>query len=128
VAVTPDELGDDWNNCKLHLPLFVYWNEQFFGQANAGSDMQFSFSRLISHAAKTRSLIAGTIIGSGTVSNYDQTVGCSCIVEHRVIEIVSLGAAKTEFMRYGDNVRIVMFDDHGQSIFGAIEQEVKPWS
>ncbi len=127
VAVTPDELGDDWNNCKLHLPLSVYWNKQCFGRANTGSDMQFSFSRLINHAAKTRSLIAGTIIGSGTVSNFDQTVGCSCIVEQRVIEITSLGAAKTEFMKYGDNVRIEMFDKQGQSVFGAIEQEVKPW-
>ena len=127
VAVTPDELGDAWSNSKLHLPLSVYWNEQLFGQANAGIDMQFSFSRLISHAAKTRRLTAGTIIGSGTVSNYDQTVGCSCIVEQRVIEIVDSGAAKTEFMRYGDSVRIEMFDNLGQSIFGAIEQKVQRW-
>ncbi len=127
VAVTPDELGDDWRNCKLHLPLSVYWNEQLFGHANAGVDMQFSFSRLIHHAAKTRRLSAGTIIGSGTVSNYDQTVGCSCIVEQRVIEIVAFGAANTEFMRYGDKVRIEMFDKQGQSVFGAIEQVVKPW-
>ncbi len=125
VVVTPDELGDDWRNCKLHLPLSVYWNEQLFGHANAGVDMQFSFSRLISHAARTRSLSAGTIIGSGTVSNYDQTVGCSCIVEKRVIEIVATGAAETEFMRYGDKVRIEMFDKQGLSIFGTIKQEVQ---
>ena len=126
VAVTPDELGGAWNRSKLHLPLSVYWNERLFGQANAGMDMQFSFARLISHAAKTRSLTAGTIIGSGTVSNYDQTVGCSCIVEQRVIEIVDSGAAKTEFMRYGDCVRIAMLDAQGESIFGAIEQKVMP--
>lgn len=126
VAVTPDELGDDWSNSKLHLPLSVYWNEQLFGKANAGKDMQFNFSRLISHAAKTRSLTTGTIIGSGTVSNYDQAVGCSCIVEQRVIEIVASGSPKTEFMHYGDSVRIEMLDNHGQSIFGAIEQVVKP--
>lgn len=127
VVVTPDELGEDWCNCKLHLPMSVYWNEQLFGHANAGTDMQFSFSRLISHAAKTRSLIAGTIIGSGTVSNYDQSVGCSCIVEQRVIEIVANGSPSTEFMNFGDKVRIEMFDKHGQSVFGAIEQEVKAW-
>lgn len=126
VVVTPDELADVWRNNKLHLPLLVHWNERLFGQANAGSDMQFSFSKLISHATKTRSLTAGTIIGSGTVSNYDQSVGCSCIVEQRVIEIVESGTAQTEFMRYGDRVRIEMLDNHSQSIFGAIEQEVKP--
>jgi fumarylacetoacetate (FAA) hydrolase len=125
VAVTPDELGDTWKNGKLHLPLSVYWNEQLFGNANAGTDMQFSFSRLINHAAKTRRLAAGTIIGSGTVSNYDQTVGCSCIIEKRVIEIIESGAAKSEFMHYGDSVRIEMFDNLGQSIFGSIEQKVK---
>ncbi len=127
VAVTPDELGDDWHGGKLHLPLSVYWNEQLFGEANAGTDMQFSFSRLISHAAKTRRLTAGTIIGSGTVSNYDQSVGCSCIVEQRMLEIVASGAPTTEFMRYGDRVRIEMLDRSGESIFGVIEQKVMPW-
>lgn len=127
VAVTPDELGGDWHSGKLHLPLSVYWNEQLFGEANAGTDIQFSFSRLISHAAKTRRLTAGTIIGSGTVSNYDQSVGCSCIVEQRMLEIVASGSPTTEFMRYGDRVRIEMLDRSGQSIFGAIEQKVTPW-
>ena len=98
-----------------------------FGHANAGTDMQFDFAQLISHAAKTRSLSAGTIIGSGTVSNYDQNVGCSCIVEKRVIEIVEAGAAVTEFMRYGDKVRIEMLDSLGCSVFGAIEQVVQEW-
>ena len=126
VVITPDELGDNWNHGKLHLPLSVYWNDKLFGQANAGTDMQFSFPRLISHAAKTRRLSAGTIIGSGTVSNYDQNVGCSCIVEKRVIEIAISGTAKTEFMQYDDRVRIEMLDEQGQSLFGAIEQVVKP--
>ncbi len=127
VAVTPDELGPAWKDSKLHLPLFVFWNEILFGQANAGTDMQFDFSQLISHAAKTRCLSAGTILGSGTVSNYDQTAGCSCIVEKRVIEVVETGAPITEFMRYGDRVRIEMLDAEERSIFGAIEQVVKPW-
>ena len=94
---------------------------------HAGIDMQFDFSNLISHAAKTRCLGAGTILGSGTVSNYDQTVGCSCIVEKRVVEVVETGAPITGFMRYGDRVRIEMLDAAGRSIFGAIEQVVKPW-
>ena len=127
VAVTPDELAPAWKDSKLHLPLFVFWNEILFGQANAGTDMQFDFSQLISHAAKTRCLSAGTILGSGTVSNYDQTAGCSCIVEKRVIEVVETGAPITGFMRYGDRVRIEMLDAEGRSIFGAIEQVVKPW-
>jgi fumarylacetoacetate (FAA) hydrolase len=126
VAVTPDELGAAWEDNKLHLPLKIYWNGQLFGNANAGTDMQFNFAKLINHAAKTRKLAAGTIIGSGTVSNYDSTVGYSCIVEKRVVEIVETGAAVTEFMRFGDHIKIEMFDKQGQSIFGAIEQEVKP--
>lgn len=125
VVVTPDELGDAWRGSKLHLPLSVYWNDQRFGQANAGTDMQFSFARLISHAAKTRILSAATIIGSGTVSNFDQTTGCSCIVEKRVIEIAGSGEPKTDFMSFGDSVRIEMLDQQGQSIFGAIEQRVE---
>jgi len=126
VAVTPDELGPAWQDSKLHLPLTVHWNGHLFGQANAGTDMQFNFTRLIAHAAKSRKLTAGTIIGSGTVSNYDATVGYSCIVEKRVIEIIETGAAATEFMRFGDRVRIEMRDPQGKSIFGAIEQEVRP--
>ena len=126
VAVTPDELGDAWQDSKLNLPLQVFWNEQSFGRANAGIDMQFDFARLISHAAKTRQLSAGTIVGSGTVSNYDPQAGYSCIVEKRVVEIVDIGAAKTDFMRYGDKVKIEMCDAQGNSIFGAINQEVIP--
>lgn len=126
VAVTPDELGKAWNDSKLHLPLKVYWNEQLVGHANAGIDMQFSFARLIHHAAKSRKLAAGTIIGSGTVSNYDSAKGYSCIVEKRVVETVETGAAITEYLRFGDKVRIEMLDTQGDSIFGAIEQEVRP--
>jgi fumarylacetoacetate (FAA) hydrolase len=126
VVVTPDELGAAWEDAKLHLPLKVYWNGQLFGNANAGADMQFSFARLIHHAAKSRKLIAGTIIGSGTVSNYDSTKGHSCIVEKRVVEIIETGAAITEYLRFGDKVRIEMLDVQGHSIFGAIEQEVRP--
>jgi fumarylacetoacetate (FAA) hydrolase len=126
VAVTLDELTDAWQGNKLHRPLAVYWNEQLFGQADAGADMQFDFARLISHAAKTRRLGAGTIVGSGTVSNYDPSAGYSCIVEKRVVEIVESGTAVTPFMRYGDRVRIEMLTPQGQSIFGAIEQVVKP--
>jgi fumarylacetoacetate (FAA) hydrolase len=125
VAVTLDELGASWEDSKLHLPLTVHWNGRLFGQANAGADMQFNFARLIAHAAKTRKLSAGTIIGSGTVSNYDAKVGHSCIAEKRVIEIIETGAAVTEFMRFGDRIRIEMLDQEGQSIFGAIEQEVR---
>ncbi|ESS73819.1 fumarylacetoacetate (FAA) hydrolase [Methyloglobulus morosus KoM1] len=126
VAVTPDELGAAWENTKLHLPLTVAWNGQLFGEANAGEDMQFSFAKLIHHAAKSRKLAAGTIIGSGTVSNVDSTTGYSCIVEKRVVEIIETGVAITEFMRFGDKIRIEMLDGQGDSIFGAIEQEVKP--
>jgi fumarylacetoacetate (FAA) hydrolase len=126
VAVTPDELGASWEDSKLHLPLTVHWNGRLFGRANAGADMQFNFARLIAHAAKTRKLAAGAIIGSGTVSNYDSTVGYSCIAEKRVVEIIETGAAVTEFMRFGDRIRIEMLDQEGQSIFGAIEQEVRP--
>jgi fumarylacetoacetate (FAA) hydrolase len=125
VAVTPDELGAAWEDSKLHLPLTVYWNGGLFGNANAGDDMQFSFARLIHHAAKSRKLAAGTIIGSGTVSNVNPTKGYSCIIEKRVVEIIETGAAITEYMRFGDKIQIEMLDNDGHSIFGAIEQEVK---
>lgn len=126
VAVTPDELGAAWENTKLHLPLNVTWNGKLVGNANAGEDMQFSFARLIHHAAKSRKLAAGTIIGSGTVSNYDLTKGYSCIVEKRVVETVETGTPVTEYLRYGDKIKIEMLDGQGHSIFGAIEQEVRP--
>jgi len=126
VAVTPDELGAAWLDSKLHLPLTVHWNGRLFGRANAGTDMQFNFAKLIAHAAKSRKLTAGTIIGAGTVSNYDSTAGYACIVEKRLVEILETGTAVTEFMRFGDRVRIEMLNQEGQSIFGAIEQEVRP--
>lgn len=124
VVVSPDELGDAWRDCKLHLPLLSYYNSQWFGDPDAGQDMQFSFADLIAHAATTRPLKAGTIIGSGTVSNQDLARGCSCFAEKRVLEIIHAGEATTPFMKFGDRVRIEMIDDSGQSIFGCIEQEV----
>lgn len=125
VVVTPDELGRAWDGAKVHLPLRTYWNGKLFGEPDAGEDMQFDFPQLISHAAKTRSLIAGTLIGSGTVSNVDWHRGYSCIVERRVMEIIEEGTAVTPFMSYGDRVRIEMQDSQGRSIFGAIEQEMR---
>ncbi len=125
VAVTPDELGDAWQHSKLHLPLITHFNGKLFGQPNAGDDMQFNFSQLIHHAAKTRPLTAGTIIGSGTVSNQDVNSGCSCLAEKRVLEIIDSGHATTPFMQFGDTIRIEMFNEKNQSIFGKINQTVK---
>ncbi|MGH8548570.1 MAG: fumarylacetoacetate hydrolase family protein, partial [Methylococcales bacterium] len=125
-AVNPDELGDAWNGIRLHGPLQVYWNGDRFGEADAGVDMHFDFARLISHAAKTRNLQAGTIIGGGTVSNRDLARGFSCIAEKRVMEVIEKGQATTPFMRFGDRVRIEMSDERGESIFGAIDQMVEP--
>ncbi|MEZ5524123.1 MAG: fumarylacetoacetate hydrolase family protein [Pseudomonadales bacterium] len=127
VAVTTDELGDAWDGTRLNLPLLTMLNGELFGQPEAGQDMHFSFPELISHAAKTRRLSAGTLIGSGTVSNRDSRRGASCLVEKRVIEIVSKGKPETEYMKVGDRVRIEMRDRQGDSVFGAIEQEVVPW-
>lgn len=134
VAVTPDELGEAWDGGKLHLPLLVDYNGKPFGRANAGIDMTFDFGQLIAHAAKTRPLVAGTIIGSGTVSNKldggpgkpvrEGGAGYSCIAEIRVIETIEGGSPKTPFMKFGDTVRIEMKDKSGHSIFGAIEQTV----
>lgn len=124
VAVTPDELGDAWDGAKLHLPLYSYLNDSLFGKPDAGTDMTFDFPRLIAHAAKTRTLTAGTIIGSGTVSNCDRTVGSSCIAEKRMLEKVATGEISTPFLQDGDKVKIEMLDKTGQSIFGAIEQRV----
>lgn len=135
VAVTPDELGDAWDGGKLHLPLHADLNGKPFGRANAGIDMTFDFTQLIAHAAKTRPLAAGTIIGSGTVSNKldggpgkpvaEGGAGYSCIAELRMIETIRDGKPSTPFMRFGDTVRIEMKDKTGHSIFGAIEQTVK---
>ncbi|MBB3610397.1 fumarylacetoacetate hydrolase family protein [Rhizobium sp. BK602] len=134
VAVSPEELGAAWDGGRLHLPLHVDLNGQPFGRANAGIDMTFDFPQLIAHAAKTRALVAGTIIGSGTVSNKldggpgrpiaEGGAGYSCIAEIRTVETITRGAPKTPFLQFGDVVRIEMTDEKGHSIFGAIEQTV----
>src|SRR5262249_32303464 len=108
VAVTPDELGEAWRDAKVHLPLLVDLNGERFGAPNAGIDMTFSFADLIAHAAKTRSLGAGSIIGSGTVSNKDTSRGSCCIAERRTLEQLQGGAPQTGFMHYGDRVHIEM--------------------
>ena len=124
VAVTPDELGDAWDGGKVSLPLVVHLNGELFGKPNAGVDMTFEFPKLIAHAAKTRPLGAGAIIGSGTVSNKDRSSGSTCLAEKRMLEIVESGEPKTPFLKFGDRVRIEMLDAHGHSIFGAIDQHV----
>jgi fumarylacetoacetate (FAA) hydrolase len=124
VAVTPAALGDAWRDGKLHGALRSSINGRELGHPDAGIEMQFDFGRLIAHAAKTRPLVAGTIIGAGTVSNQDRSVGSSCLAEVRSIETIEHGKATTGFLRFGDRVRIEMLDDHGRSIFGAIDQEV----
>jgi fumarylacetoacetate (FAA) hydrolase len=126
VAVTPDELGDAWDGGKVHLPLLTYRSGTLVGKPDAGQGMQFDFPALIAHAAKTRPLPAGTIIGSGTVSNADTGRGYSCIVEKRVLEQIESGEARTPYLRHGETVRIEMRDRNGRSIFGAIEQDVQP--
>ncbi|MYN04357.1 2-keto-4-pentenoate hydratase [Pseudoduganella sp. DS3] len=135
VAVTPDELGKDWQDNKLHLPLLVQINRQPFGKPNAGEDMTFSFAQLVAHAAKTRELCAGTIIGSGTVSNKQGNlhgssianggVGYCCLAEVRMYETIESGKPQTGFLQFGDNVRIEMHDAQGKTIFGAIDQTVR---
>lgn len=122
VAVTPDALGNAWDGAKLHLPLITHRGDVLFGKPNAGIDMVFDFGQLIAHAAKTRNLSAGTIIGSGTVSNKDRTVGSSCIVEKQTLEKLDTGEVRTPFLSFGERVRIEMLDANGKSIFGAIEQ------
>jgi fumarylacetoacetate (FAA) hydrolase len=124
VAVTPDVLGDAWDGAKLHLPLRAILNDKLIGQPNAGVDMTFDFGQLIAHAAKTRPLCAGTIIGSGTVSNLDRSNGSCCLAEVRMLEIIANGSASTEFMQFGDRIQIDMHDHSGQSIFGEINQQV----
>ena len=124
VAVTPDELGEAWKDARVHLPLVVHLNGGPFGQPNAGVDMTFDFSQLIAHAAKTRRLGAGTIVGSGTVSNRDRSSGSTCLAERRMLETLEQGKPMTSFLSFGDRVRIEMFDAAGRSIFGAIDQRV----
>ncbi|HRQ65445.1 MAG TPA: fumarylacetoacetate hydrolase family protein [Xanthomonadaceae bacterium] len=125
VFVTPDELGDAWRDGKLHLPLRSWINGEWFGHPEAGEDMQFSFPELVAHAAKTRPLAAGTIVGSGTVANQDESRGASCLAEKRMLEIIREGKPVTPFLRFGDSVRIDMLDAAGHSIFGAIEQRIE---
>ncbi|MEL3890960.1 fumarylacetoacetate hydrolase family protein [Ferrovibrio sp. MS7] len=124
VAVTPDELGDAWKDEKIHLALVSHVNGTKFGAPEAGDDMQFSLAQLIAHAARTRRLRAGCIVGSGTVSNRDASRGFSCLAEIRMIETINEGKPKTGFLKFGDRVRIEMFDRAGRSIFGAIDQRV----
>ena len=124
VVVTPDELGDAWKDEKLHLPLLTHYNGKLFGEPEAGEDMQFSFAELLAHAAKSRPLAAGTLLGSGTIANQDTSKGASCLAEKRMLEIIANGEAETPFMQFGDKVRIEMKTGDGESIFGAIEQEV----
>jgi fumarylacetoacetate (FAA) hydrolase len=125
VAVTPDELGTAWDGTKVKLPVTVHINGALFGQPNAGDDMTFDFPQLIAHAARTRQLAAGSIVGSGTISNVDRSRGSACLAEKRMLETVEGGKPVTPFLRFGDRVRIEMFDANGKSIFGAIDQEVQ---
>lgn len=124
VAVTPDELGSAWAEAKVHLPLVVHVNDQPFGKPNAGVDMTFDFARLLEHITLTRNARAGTILGSGTISNYDRSLGSACIAERRTLEQLEQGKPATSFLKFGDRVRIEMFDAQGRSIFGAIDQKV----
>ena len=124
VAITPDELGDAWDGRRAHGPVRAWVNGELLGEPDAGSDMQFDFPRLTAHAAKTRPLGAGTIIGSGTVSNRDRKKGSGCLLERRAEEILKDGAAKTPFLKFGDRVRIEMLGPDGLSVFGAIDQAI----
>jgi fumarylacetoacetate (FAA) hydrolase len=126
VAVTPDELGDAWREGRVHRPMMVHWNGKRVGQPDCGTDMVFHFGQLLAHLVKTRNVRAGTIVGSGTISNTDRAKGYACIAEKRMLETLEHGAPTTEFMRFGDRVRIEMFDPNGKSIFGAIDQAVVP--
>lgn len=128
VFVTPDELGDAWRGNKLHLPLVSHVNGEWFGAPDAGVDMQFDFSQLVAHAAKTRPLSAGTIVGSGTIANEDTSKGASCFAEKRTVEALEHGKPITPFMSFGDTVRIEMLDTAGNSIFGAIEQRIERYT
>jgi fumarylacetoacetate (FAA) hydrolase len=124
VLVTPDELGDAWRGSKLHRALVSKINDADFGRPEAGVDMQFDFAQLVAHVAKTRPLAAGTIVGSGTVANQDEGKGASCLAERRTLEVIASGKATTPFLRFGDRVRIEVFDDEGRTIFGAIDQKI----
>lgn len=125
VVVTPDELGVAWRDGMVDLALRTHLNGELFGYPECAVDMQFNFPQLIAHAAKTRPLAAGTLIGSGTIANQDETKGSSCLAEKRVLEIIKTGKPSTPFMAFGDRVHIEMFDRDGKTIFGAIEQTVE---
>ncbi len=125
VFATPDELGEAWRDNKVHLPLLTHINGEWFGAPEAGVDMQFDFAQLVAHAAKTRPLSAGTIVGSGTIANQDTGKGASCFAERRTVETLETGAPITPFMSFGDVVRIEMLDREGRSVFGAIEQRIE---
>ena len=126
VFVTPDELDGAWRDNKVHLPLLTHINGEWFGAPEAGVDMQFDFAQLVAHAARTRPLSAGTIVGSGTIANEDTSKGASCFAEKRTVETLRDGKPSTPFMKFGDVVRIEMLDASGASIFGAIEQRIEP--
>ncbi len=128
VFVTPDELGVAWKDSKLHLPMRTWINQQWFGEAEAGVDMQFSFAELVAHVAKTRPLAAGTLIGSGTIANEDTSKGASCLAEQRTVETLRDGKPTTPFLKFGDRVRIEVTDAAGNSIFGVIDQVVEKYS
>jgi len=124
IAATPDELGAAWRDGKLHLPLVSHVNGTLLGRPDAGADMNFGFYELIAHAARTRRLSAGSILGSGTVANRDPERGSSCLAERRTLEVLKYGSARTPWLRFGDRVRVEMLDADGASIFAALDQEV----
>ncbi|MCB6182689.1 fumarylacetoacetate hydrolase family protein [Leeia sp. TBRC 13508] len=125
VAITPDELGTHWQDSRVTLPLSVHVRNELFGQPDCGTDMVFNFADLIAHVAKTRELEAGSIVGSGTISNVDRSSGSACIVEKRMLETIETGKPVTPYLQAGDTIRIEMFDEDGHSLFGAIEQVVR---
>lgn len=128
VLVTPDELGDAWQDSVLHLPLHSYLNGEWFGSPDAGTDMQFNFGQLVAHAARTRPLAAGTIVGSGTIANQDTALGASCLAEKRMLEIIADGKPSTPFMSFGDTIRIEMLNQDDENIFGSIEQVIERYA
>lgn len=128
VAVTPDELGPAWRDGRVHLPLVSHVNERELGHPNAGTDATFGLFELIAHAARTRELAAGTLVGTGTISNHDLSAGYACLMEARLVEQVEQGEAKTPFLRFGDRVRLEMRDAAGATVFGAIDQRVERYS
>lgn len=128
VFVTPDELGEAWKDGKLHLPMRTWLNGKWLGEADCGVDMQFGFGQLVAHAAKTRPLVAGTLVGSGTIANQDTSRGASCLAEQRTVEKLRDGESTTPFLKFGDTVRIEILDGEGKSIFGAIEQTVERYT